>query len=651
MGKIFAEILHFGSIYYPPEIKLYLLTQLWIAKSLMSIKKSQFQNSKTKANVKSAKNAATLNQTPPNRLWLPLILLLTLIVFIPAFNNGFTNWDDPTYILDNPLIRQFNFDTIRTIFSEPYFGNYQPLHILSYALEYQLYQLNPVGYHVTSVIMHLITTVLVYRFIFLLCGNSTITIIATLLFGIHPMHVESIAWAAERKDMLYAGFFLGSLIMYLQYLKSELKIKYLIFAFLLFSLSIFSKAMASSLPPVLVLLDFYYKRKFSSKLVMEKIPFFALAIVFGLIAAITATTTGQVSLHVFNLFERIIIANFNLLTYVFKIIIPFNLSAFYPYPQRVEGMLPFYFYIAPFIVIALAILIFKSVKNTRVIIFGAGFFVACIFLVLQLFPVGPTIISERYTYLPSIGFFFVCGYFLDIFIRKKPGMKTGLIFAFSIYCLYLSAATYKRNDVWKDSITLWNNVLSQFPHVGTALNNIGNVYGKERGDLDKAMEYFNKSIQFDPGYENAYANRGIVYCMKGDLKAGIQDFTKAIELKPGYYDALVNRGIAYCNLKEYDKSIADFNTLILTKPNDPLLLSHRGWTLIMAGRNEEAIIDLNRSIQLDPGNSLTFLRRSNAFYNLKRFKEAYNDIHKSSSMGMQVDSAYFESLRKAALGN
>jgi tetratricopeptide (TPR) repeat protein len=617
----------------------------------MSIKKNQFQNSQTKTKVKHAKSGAALEQATPNRLWLPLILLLTLIIFIPAFNNGFTNWDDPTYILDNPLIRQFNFDTIRSIFSEPYFGNYQPLHILSYAFEYQLYQLNPVGYHVTSVIMHLITTALVYRFIFLLCGNSNITIISTLLFGIHPMHVESIAWAAERKDMLYASFFLGALIMYLLYLKSDQKLKYLIFAFLLFSLSILSKAMASSLPPVLILIDFYYKRKFNSKLVMEKIPFFALAIVFGLISAITASTTGQVSLHVFNLFERIIIANFNLLTYCFKLLIPFNFSAFYPYPQRVEGMLPFYFYIAPFIVIALAILIFKSVKKTRVIIFGAGFFVACIILVLQLFPVGPTIISERYTYLPSIGFFFVCGYFIDQIIRQKPGMKTAIYFVLSIYCLYLSVATYKRNDVWKDSISLWTNVLNQFPHVGTALNNIGNVYGKERGDLDKALEYFNKSIQYDPGYENAYANRGIVFCMKGNLTDGIRDFSKAIELKPGYYDALVNRGIAYYSMKEYDKSIADFNTLIATKPNDAVLLSHRGWSLLQAGKNEEALNDFNRSITIDSGNSLTFLRRSNAFYNLKLFKDAFNDLQKSSSMGMQIDSVYFQSLEKAASGN
>ena len=617
----------------------------------MSNKKNQHQNNKPKSNVKSVGNTTIINQTASVRLRLPLILLLTLIVFIPAMDNGFTNWDDPTYILENPLIRHFNFQTIRTIFSEPYFGNYQPLHIFSYAIEYQLYHLNPIGYHVTSVFMHLIITGLVFRFIYLLCGNNTITIIATLLFGIHPMHVESIAWAAERKDMLYAGFFLGSMIMYLLYLKREQKVKYLIFAFLLFFLSISSKAMASSLPPVLILIDFYFKRKFSAKLVLEKLPFFALAIVFGLISVITATSTGQVSLHVFNLFERIIIANFNLLTYVFKLLIPFNLSAYYPYPQRIEGLLPFYFYIAPFIVIALAVLILKSIKQTRVIIFGAGFFVACVFLVLQLFPVGPTIISERYTYLPSIGLFFVCGYFLENILRKRPGMKTGLIVAFSFYCLYLSATTYKRNDVWKDSISLWNNVLSQFPHVGAALNNIGNVYGKERGDLNKAMEYFNKSIQFDPGYENAYANRGIVYCMQGNLETGVEDFTKAIELKPGYYDALVNRGIAYLSMKEYDKSIADFNTLIPSKPKDPLLLSHRGWALLLAGKSEEALSDFNRSIQMDSGSALAFLRRSNAYYNLKRFKEAFIDIQKSASMGMQVDSSYFEALRNASLGN
>src|SRR6185503_18481852 len=227
------------------------------------------QKEKTKKPVKAAPDLAVVK--PPKQrqgIWLLCILAVTFISFIPALNNALTNWDDPRYLTDNPLIKKLSFENIRRIFTEPYFGNYQPLHIFSYALEYQLYKLNPVGYHTTSVIMHLLVTALVFRFIFLLAENTTVAGIAALLFGIHPLHVESVAWAAERKDLLYAIFFLGSLIAYIKYIRSEQKIKYLIYALLFFILSIMSKTMAASLPPVIILLDYYFSRKLNAKVIV-----------------------------------------------------------------------------------------------------------------------------------------------------------------------------------------------------------------------------------------------------------------------------------------------------------------------------------------------------------------------------------------------
>ena len=189
----------------------------------------------------SAKNIAHPKSTEPinskgNLLWIGAILLLTFIVFFPTLNNALTNWDDPHYLNDNPLIRSLSGQNIKKIFTEVFFGNYQPLHIFSYAIEYHFYKLNPVGYHTTSVIMHLMVTFLVFKFILLLSENNTIALITALLFGIHPLHVESVAWAAERKDLLYAMFFLGSMICYIRYIKEQQKIK---FIFLLFCFSFF----------------------------------------------------------------------------------------------------------------------------------------------------------------------------------------------------------------------------------------------------------------------------------------------------------------------------------------------------------------------------------------------------------------------------
>jgi len=580
--------------------------------------------------------------------WLAAILLLTFIVFFPSLNNALTNWDDPHYLTDNTWIRKLSAENIRRIFTEVFFGNYQPLHIFSYAVEYHFYKLDPAGYHATSVVMHLIVTALVYRFIFLLSGNSTIALISALLFGIHPLHVESVAWVAERKDLLYGMFFVGSLIMYVRYIKSDGKYRLLFFSFLLFTLSIFSKAMAASLPPVLVLIDIYFSRKFTTKLVLEKVPFFALALLFGYISAHTASTTGQVSLHVFTLSERIFIANFNLLAYICKLILPVNLSSFYPYPPRVDGHLVYYFYIAPFIVAGLLILIIRSLKMNRVIFFGAGFFVACIILVLQLFPVGPTIISERYSYLSSIGFFFVVAWAFVRLVKNKPSLKTLMAASLGAYCLFLSVTTYARCDVWKDSITLWSNVLEQFPNVGVALNNRGNIYGKEKGDLDRAMVDFNRSIQYDPMYENAYVDRGIVYCLRGQFDLAIPDFDKALQLKPDYFDARFNRGIAFTQAGQLDKAIEDFSVLEATNKEDERVYMSRGRTYSLVRKYPEALKDLDRAIEINPEYPEAYYNRASTLYNMQRYKEAYADVIRTRELGFKVEDNFFETIKQAA---
>ncbi|HKR06701.1 MAG TPA: tetratricopeptide repeat protein [Bacteroidia bacterium] len=583
--------------------------------------------------------------------WLTGILALTFIVFFPTLDNALTNWDDPTYLNENPLIKQLNAASIKRIFTEIYFGNYQPLHIFSYAVEYHFYQLNPHGYHATSVVMHLIATGLVCWFIWLLTENSFIALITALLFGIHPLHVESVAWAAERKDLLYANFFLASLIAYIRYVKSAQKIKYMVYALLFFVLSIMSKTMAASLPPVIILLDYYFSRKLNAKVVMEKIPFFLIAIGFGLYSIHASSTTGSISTHVFNLFQRILIANFNLLAYVVKLLIPIKLSAFYPYPENALRNFPFYFYITPFIVIGLLFLIIRSIKKTKAFFFAAGFFVACIFLVLQLLPVGPAMMSERYSYLPSIAFFYVIAYVLQQLIQNRSLLKTPVYVGLSAYSLFLCIATFNRSDVWQNSMSLWTNVIEQFPHAGIALNNRGNVYGKEMGQLDKAMENFNQSIQFDPGYENAYANRGIVYCMRGQFDLGIKDFNKALELQPDYFEALVNRGIAYAQTKQFDKAIADFTKLTGIKKDDPAVYLNRGVAYTQSARYNEAITDFNKALSLSPSYAEAFYRRSTAFYNNKQYKEALGDVQKAAALGFKVEDNYLNTIQQAAEKN
>lgn len=609
------------------------------------------QKKKNQQPVKKNPTASRKMERPRFNLWIALagVSILTFIVFTPILNNKFTNWDDPTYILENPLIRQFDWHHVKRIFTEFYFGNYQPLHIFSYAIEYSFFKTDPSGYHAVSLVMHVMVTGLVMWFVFLLSNNGIIAMLTALLFGLNPLHVESVAWAAERKDMLYAIFFILSLIFYLKYIDHNEKLRFYFLAIFMFILSIFSKAMASSLPPVLVIIDYYRERKFSMKLVYEKIPFFLIAIMMGIVSITAAESTDTISHDtVFSFFDRILFACFNLLAYNFKLIFPINLSSFYPYPIKEAGVLPFYYYLAPFVIAFLLFVIIRSMKSTRTVFFAAGFFVACIFLVLQLLPVGPTIMSERYSYLPSVGLFYLMGVGINYLLEQKKQWKVFVYVVVGAYSFVLAMVTYQRCDVWQDSLTLWNNVLEQFPKVSVALNNRGNVYGKEMGQLDVALDNFNKSIAYDPNYENAYSNRGIVYCMKGKFDLAISDFNKAIELKPEYLEALQNRGIAFAQTNQFDKAILDFNAVLLIDANDLNAYVNRGITYSQTKRFDEALKDFNKAISINRNHAEAYYRRSAVFYNSGKYEDAYNDLNRALSLGFKGDEKYIQQIRTGA---
>ena len=221
-------------------------------------KPSQLKKTRTKQNYK-------------HFIIVAIIVIISAIVFYPSLKNGFTNWDDPRYVTEGEIIQDLSFENIIKIFSEPYFMNYHPLTILSYALEYNYDKINPKVYHTTNYIFHLLNIVLVFiLFYFISKRNLIIPSTVAFLFALHPMHVESVAWVAERKDVLYALFFLGSLITYVKFIENK-NTKWYIFTIVLFILSLLSKPMAVTLPVVLVLLDYFYKRKFNTKLVLESL--------------------------------------------------------------------------------------------------------------------------------------------------------------------------------------------------------------------------------------------------------------------------------------------------------------------------------------------------------------------------------------------
>lgn len=586
---------------------------------------------------------------------LPLLVILPLvfIAFSPVLHNELTNWDDSELITDNPLIRNFTWEGIKNIFSQFYFGNYQPLHLVSYTIEYHFWQLNPKGYHAVSLVMFLTITALVYRFIYLISNRDVkIATMGTLLFGLNGMRVESVAWAAERKDMLYTLFYVAALIMYVHYIihnqqKRKFSFHFYLFSFIFFILSVFSKVMAVSLVGALVFLDFLFSRKISWWLVMEKIPFILLSVIMGLVQiSATASTRSIDTTGQFGLFDRLLIVGRNLMFFIYKMIIPLNLSAFHPYPRWHQGQAwPAEFYAGLIFSAALLLIFIWSVKKAKIVAFTIGFFFSSLALVLQFVAIGPSLFNERYSLIPAVALSFFIAYYIVQIITKYPGLKYILYVITGLYLVIMMIITYQRCEVWRTSIRLWDNVLEQYPGTAMALNNRGRIYGSELGNTTKALEDLSLAIVNDPKHERAYSNRGIVYCMNGKFDLAIADFNRAIKLRDDFYEPRVNRAIAYAQSNRPDSALTDFSRCLLMKPGDPSVYYNRGLCWFQLKQYEKALSDFNEAIRSEPGKGELYLRRSYAYSNLGKYTEAYRDILTAQNSGLNPEPDYLKFLK------
>jgi hypothetical protein len=497
-------------------------------------------------------------------LSLCLILALPAIAFLPCLKNDFINWDDQRYVAENKIIMGWSWNNIKSIFNRTYMGHYHPLTLLSYSLEYQFFKLNPLIYHLTNLVLHLMNGLLVFLFIFLLNGEVMTSLMVSLLFGIHPLHVETVAWISERKDVLYSFFFLGSLIVYLRYLKTKWT-RYYVLSLSLFFLSLLSKSMAMTLPIVLFLCDYLLHRKFDRKSLIEKIPFLAIAFIFGIMALFTQRSTEIMNpKSSSSLIKNIFIMSEVLTSYFSKLILPIKLSCVYPPMKGMEGSWS-YVYLPIIIGILIAGIILG--RYNRKIAFGTFFFFATILPVLPI-----KIVADRYTYIPSTGIFFIAAEGFDWLYRSKvePQKMVKPILAIlliGILCTF-SFLTWERCQVWKDSLSLWSNALKNYPDTPVAYNNLGEAYLRKE-DYERAISNYNQALKMNPEFRRAnylFVNRGTAYLMKGDYERAIADYDQALRINPNDANAYHNRGAAYLHKGDPEEAIADFNKAIENNP-------------------------------------------------------------------------------------
>ncbi|HUN55219.1 MAG TPA: tetratricopeptide repeat protein [Smithella sp.] len=612
-----------------------------------------------------------------------VLTVVTIAVFWQVSQYGFV-FDDMAYITGDSQIQSgITLDGFRWAFSTRYGDLWNPMIWLSFMFDYQLYDLNASGYHLTNLILHILSTLLLFWLFEHMTGAIWKSAFVAAFFALHPLHVESVAWIAERKDVLSACFWMFTLCLYVNYTEKPVLKRYLPVLFS-FALALMSKPMVVTLPIIMILLDYWplnrlvshktatnltddmpvsadkgkektkseketLKNKVSSSTdrklqetriagiiplwqLWEKIPFFVLSAV---IAIITLYNPNQpkTSLKGISLGDRLANAPVAFVTYLEKTFLPHDMTILYPFP----GQLPVWQILgASLLIIAISAIVIIMVKRLPYLFIGWLWYAITIMPVIGIIQISasaPYAMADRYHYLPSIGISVMLAWGVS-FLFEHEGMRKKILSPISIAALSIMAIlTWQQCGYWENSEKLWNHALQVTKDNAVAHNNFGFVLA-EKGKYQEAIDHYNEAIRLKPDYILAYNNRGNAYVMLGQRQHAIENFSEAIRLQPndafGYYD----RGYIYNIFGQFEQAIDDFNKAIRLKPDYADAFNNRGMDYAILGRYQSAIEDFNKAISLK-----------------KDYADAYGNRAIMNIMQGRKEVGCYDAQKACALGN
>ena len=512
--------------------------------------------------------------SPPARLRpgaAALLVAAVFVCFLPALGSQFVLWDDDMNFTDNPSYRGLSASHLRWMFTTLYGGHYQPLSWLTLGLDYTIWAMNPTGYHLTNLLLHAANALLVYRMIVALVPGvgARAALAGALLFAIHPLRVESVAWATERRDVLSALFYLATVLGYLRLVQAKRDGRpwrgWLAASVGCFLLSLLSMAWGITLPLVLLALDVYplrrlVRRRDAVPLLLEKIPYAALALGGAVLAQLASNQVpAKRTLAQHGLVERAAQAAYGLVFYLWKTLVPIRLSPVYLLEQTLRPTAPRYLASAAVVVgvTAAAVLLRRRAPWATV---AWACYALVLVPVLGFVQTGPQITADRYSYLACLPWVVLAAAGID---RLKGGAVTG---ALAVAALAgLGALTFRQTRVWHDSRTLWEHALRVDPDDYVAYLNRGTVRQAE-GDLVGAFADFTEAVRRNPDYYLAFYSRATERLARGDDAGAIADYTATLRINPRYIEAYNNRGLARQRTGDLEGAIADLSEALRLSP-------------------------------------------------------------------------------------
>jgi tetratricopeptide (TPR) repeat protein len=596
-------------------------------------------------------------------------VLLTFLVYLPSLGNGFVNWDDPDNILNNMHIRSLDFSSLKWMFTSFFRGFWFPLNLLSLALDYRIGGLDPRVYHVHSLILHCLNTFLFYhiclRVLELVLKNinrqkptnwvTNSSFLASLLFGLHPLHVETVAWATDRKDVLCGFYYLAALLVYLDYVSSGKKWK-LYVCFCIFVLSLMSKPMAVTFPLVFILLDVWPLGRFGREIkiqenqdkkkraiglgpILEKVPFFLSAAIVGLLAPLAEFQIGAMpTMQDLPFISRVANSFYSIFFQLWKMVIPLNLSALYPFNVRINV-----FTVENIVSVILFVLVssFCFYYRYKWPFLGIGWlsFLVTLAPVSGLFQTGAQITADRYTYLTCLAPFLLlaCGIARLLFDRKWI-----MILASMVLMSVLGWLTILQTQTWKDSIALWENVVKVYPGISyLAYSNLALAYATA-GRIDDALLTIDLALAIDPKSVRSHNDKGVLLIHKGLVNEAIQEFQNTIALDPKQALAHLNLGKSYYQIGRLADAKTECETALSLDPGYAEAFDSLGIIYSTQGKMNQAIDSFNKAHAIEPENTKYVLALASVYQKLNKFDESIELFKRAIDLNPQEWVCYFE---------